>query len=72
MKLPFSKPWIIPGDDLKARAAFYAARLLSAQAKKGEAYGEIKRVYQIFFLNSVLFPGLPLRDAYRPEIVEKL
>ncbi|GHV96628.1 hypothetical protein AGMMS50293_29480 [Spirochaetia bacterium] len=44
------------GDDLKARAAFYAARLLSAQAKKGETYGEIKRVYQIFFLNCVLFP----------------
>ncbi|GHV66209.1 hypothetical protein AGMMS49928_00330 [Spirochaetia bacterium] len=44
------------GDDLKARSAFYAARLLSAQAKKGEAYDEIKRVYQIFFLNGVLFP----------------
>jgi predicted transposase/invertase (TIGR01784 family) len=44
------------GDDLKARSSLYAARLLSTQAKKGKFYSEIKRVYQIFFLNCVLFP----------------
>ena len=43
-------------DDLKARAALYAARMLSGQAKKGGRYKDIKRVYQIFFLNAVLFP----------------
>jgi predicted transposase/invertase (TIGR01784 family) len=44
-------------DDLKARASLYGARLLSGQAKRGAAYGSIRRVYQIFFLNCVLFPG---------------
>jgi predicted transposase/invertase (TIGR01784 family) len=50
-----------PGDDdLRARAAFYASRLLSGQGHRGEHYGELKRVYQIFFLNAVLWPGSPL------------
>ena len=43
-------------DDLGARAALYAAMLLSAQSKKGHPYKEIKRVYQIFFLNCILYP----------------
>ncbi|GHU05512.1 hypothetical protein FACS1894147_11750 [Spirochaetia bacterium] len=47
----------LSGDNLKNRAAYYAARLLSGQAEKGEHYSQIKRVYQVFFLNSTLFPG---------------
>ena len=44
--------------------------LLSAQSKRGEPYKEIKRVYQIFFLNCILFPEshkLPRRYRYREE-----
>jgi predicted transposase/invertase (TIGR01784 family) len=44
-------------DDLRARASLYAARMLSNQPGAGDAYADIKRVYQIFFLNCVLFPG---------------
>ena len=57
-------------DDLAARSALYAAMLLSAQSKKGNPYKAIKRVYQIFFLNCVLFPQsnkLPRRYHYREE-----
>ena len=57
-------------DDLKARAALYAAMLLSSQSRKGSAYSEIKRVYQIFFLNCELFresDKLPRRYSYREE-----
>jgi predicted transposase/invertase (TIGR01784 family) len=57
-------------DDIKARAELYAAMLLSAQSQKGRKYKEIKRVYQIFFLNCVLFPDsdkLPRRYSYREE-----
>jgi predicted transposase/invertase (TIGR01784 family) len=43
-------------DDLKARSSLYAARLLSSQAGKGQGYHELKRVYQIFFVNGKLFP----------------
>jgi predicted transposase/invertase (TIGR01784 family) len=43
------------GDNLKNRAAYYAAILLANQANRGQDYKDIKRVYQIFFLNSVLF-----------------
>jgi predicted transposase/invertase (TIGR01784 family) len=58
------------GDDLKTRAAYYATMLLSNQLKKGKPYEEIKRVYQIFFLNCVLFPEsakIPRRYSYREE-----
>jgi predicted transposase/invertase (TIGR01784 family) len=58
------------GDDLRSRAALYNAMLLSAQSRKGGSYGEIKRVYQIFFLNCILFPQsdkLPRRYSYREE-----
>jgi len=57
-------------DDLKARAELYAAMLLSGQSRRGEKYQDIKRVYQIFFLNRVIFPGsgkLPQRFSYREE-----
>jgi predicted transposase/invertase (TIGR01784 family) len=57
-------------DDLKFRAALYSAMLLSGQSHKGGTYGEIKRVYQIFFLNCILFPQsnkLPRRYSYREE-----
>jgi predicted transposase/invertase (TIGR01784 family) len=43
------------GDDQKIRAAFGAARLLSGQGRGGK-YREFKRVYQIFFINGILFP----------------
>jgi predicted transposase/invertase (TIGR01784 family) len=43
------------GDDQKSRAAFGAARMLSGQGR-GRKYQELKRVYQIFFVNGVLFP----------------
>jgi len=57
-------------DDLTTRAALYAAMLLSAQSRKGNPYKEIKRVYQIFFLNCILFPEsnkLPHRYQYLEE-----
>ena len=57
-------------DDLKTRAEFYAAMLLSGQRARGNPYRRIKRVYQIFFLNCVLFPGsgkLPRRYFYQEE-----
>jgi len=44
--------------------------LLSAQSRKGNPYGRIKRIYQIFFLNCILFPHsnkLPRRYSYREE-----
>jgi len=46
-----------PDDDLKTRAAMYTAMLMSAQSRKGHEYREIKRVYQVFFLNFTLFPN---------------
>jgi predicted transposase/invertase (TIGR01784 family) len=42
-------------DDQKLRAAFGVSRLLSGQGR-GRKYRELKRVYQIFFVNGVLFP----------------
>ncbi|MDR3248291.1 MAG: Rpn family recombination-promoting nuclease/putative transposase [Treponema sp.] len=43
-------------DDLTARASYYTAQLLAGQAKKGKDYEDLKRVYQIFFVNGVIFP----------------
>jgi len=57
-------------DNLQDRAAFYAAMLHAVQSKKGHAYKEIKRVYQIFFLNCILYPHsdkLPRRYYYMEE-----
>jgi len=48
----------------------YASMLLAGNSKKGDHYKDIKRVYQIFFLNCILFPGsekLPRRYGYREE-----
>jgi predicted transposase/invertase (TIGR01784 family) len=58
------------GDNLKVRATIYAAKLLAGQAKRGEAYAKVKRVYQIFFLNFILFPGsekIPRRYTMQEE-----
>jgi len=60
----------ISNDDLKNRASSYAALLQAGQMKKGEKYKEVKRVYQIFFLNCVLFPEsskFPRRYGLREE-----
>jgi len=57
-------------DNLRARAEFYASMLLAGQQIKGKPYRGLKRVYQIFFLNDILFPGsdrLPRRYQYREE-----
>jgi predicted transposase/invertase (TIGR01784 family) len=43
-------------DDLKKRAEFYTSMLMAGQYKRGRRYRDVKRVYQIFFLNCVLFP----------------
>ena len=57
-------------DNLRDRAAFYTAMLQAMQSRKGHAYKEIKRVYQIFFLNCILYPHsdkLPRRYFYMEE-----
>jgi len=57
-------------DNLKDRAAQYIALLQAGQSKRGKKYRLSKRAYQIFFLNSDLFPGsnlLPRRYSYREE-----
>ena len=57
-------------DNLKDRAAFYTAMLQTSQPGRGRRYREIKRVYQIFFLNCELFPDsgkLSRRYSYREE-----
>jgi predicted transposase/invertase (TIGR01784 family) len=41
--------------EIKDRALVYAAKLLSAQSKKGRGWDTIKPVYQIFFLNFTIF-----------------
>jgi len=57
-------------DDLKRRSSQYTALLQAGQAKRGKYYKEIKRVYQIFFINDNLFPEsskFPRRYGYREE-----
>ena len=59
-----------PGDDLRIRAIEYTAMLLSGQSRKGKPYKQIKRVYQVFFLNFELFPHsnkVPRRYFYQEE-----
>jgi predicted transposase/invertase (TIGR01784 family) len=61
----------ISDDDLKTRAEVYISMLMAAQSKKGKDYKEIKRVYQIFFLDDILFrqsSKLPRRYSYREEV----
>jgi predicted transposase/invertase (TIGR01784 family) len=58
------------GDDLADRAALYTAMLQAGQSRRGHPYREIRRVYQIFFLNCILFPQsdkLPRRYFYMEE-----
>jgi predicted transposase/invertase (TIGR01784 family) len=43
-------------DDLIARSLVYAGRLLGDQLKRGKRYLEVKRVYQIIFMDFTLFP----------------
>jgi predicted transposase/invertase (TIGR01784 family) len=43
-------------DNIQKRSLVYAAMLLAAQAKRGEQYKKAKRVYQIMFLDFILFP----------------
>jgi len=60
----------VSGDNLKDRASFHAAMLQASQPSRGRDYHEIKRVYQIFFINDILFPDsdkLPRRYSYREE-----
>jgi len=60
----------ISDDNLKDRAAFLAAMLQTSQPSKSRDYSDIKRVYQIFFINDILFPDsdkLPRRYSYREE-----
>jgi len=57
-------------DDLKKRAEVYTAMLLAGQQTRGKPYRGIKRVYQIFFLNCILYPQsgkLPRRYFYQEE-----
>jgi predicted transposase/invertase (TIGR01784 family) len=57
------------------RSAYHAAKLLAAQAHQGEDYRDIKRVYQIFFLDFNLAPystRLPRRYGFREEEEEDL
>jgi predicted transposase/invertase (TIGR01784 family) len=57
-------------DNLKARSVYYSALLLSGQSKRGKPYKQIKRVYQVFFLNFVMFTQsrkLPRRYFFLEE-----
>jgi len=57
-------------DDLKKRAEFYTATLLAGQHTRGKPYRGVKRVYQIFFLNCILYPQsnkMPRRYYYQEE-----
>ncbi|MDR1970612.1 MAG: Rpn family recombination-promoting nuclease/putative transposase, partial [Treponema sp.] len=60
----------IRDDDVKIRAVVYGSRMLSGQAKRGKQYREVKRVYQIFFVNNILFSNsekVPRRYSVREE-----
>jgi len=58
-------------DNLKDRASQYVSMLQTAQIRRGEKYKDVRRTYQIFFLDFVLFPvsdKVPRRYGYREEI----
>ena len=60
----------LSNDDLKKRAEYYSAMLIASQQTKGKHYKDIKRVYQVFFLNCTLFPQsskLPRRYYFQEE-----
>ena len=57
-------------DDLKKRAEYYTAMLVAGQQQRGKSYRSLKRVYQIFFLNDILFTHsdkVPRRYFYQEE-----
>ena len=57
-------------DDLGKRAVYYTSMLAAGQQPKRELYRGMKRVYQVFFLNCILFPQsgkLPRRYYYQEE-----
>jgi len=57
-------------DNIMDRAVVYTSMLIAGQTKKGDDYRQTKRVYQIFFLNCILFPNspkLPQRYYYMEE-----
>jgi predicted transposase/invertase (TIGR01784 family) len=57
-------------DDLIARSLVCAARLLADQLKRGSRYLEVKRVYQIIFMDFTLFPGssmVPRRYSFMEQ-----
>jgi predicted transposase/invertase (TIGR01784 family) len=57
-------------DDLKRRAEYCTGLLISSQEAKGIHYRDIKRVYQIFFLDCELFPDsgkFPRRYFHQEE-----
>jgi predicted transposase/invertase (TIGR01784 family) len=57
-------------DDQKARGSLYGAKLLAGQGRRGERYRRLKQVYQVFFINGILFPGsgkLPRRYTMMEE-----
>jgi len=57
-------------DDLRKRAEYCTSMLVASQLPKGELYRGIKRVYQVFFMDCILFPQsskLPRRYHYREE-----
>jgi predicted transposase/invertase (TIGR01784 family) len=56
--------------DIKRRAEYNACVLASNQKARGVDYSKVKRVYQIFFFNFVLFPAsdkIPRRYYYQEE-----
>jgi predicted transposase/invertase (TIGR01784 family) len=57
-------------DNLKRRAEYNVCMLAANQKAKGLKYLNVKRVYQIFFFNFVIFPGsdkLPRRYYFKEE-----
>jgi len=57
-------------DELGKRAEYYAVMLVAGQEAHGKTYRDIKRVYQIFFLNDVLYANsdkIPRRYYYQEE-----
>jgi len=57
-------------DELGKRAEYYAVMLVAGQEAEGKSYRAIKRVYQIFFINDVLYTNsgkIPRRYYYQEE-----
>jgi predicted transposase/invertase (TIGR01784 family) len=62
-------------ETVRKRSAYYAAKLLAGQPRDGEDYRDIKRVYQIFFLDFNLVPEStksPRRYGFREETEQDL